>query len=418
MGLSKDKSEVIEKIKLYVSLANSQMDTISFDDLISDSNDPIEFIFDLIKSTVGENILETLVQTALSSILKQETLDKFSNSIYDSISENLSENSILPPSLQSGITMSIKSFDVGDSLRKVNISGSSASKMMSNPFFKKMVDDVLPQPNIDVNVAIGPVPIKINYDEPNSNVKITLPELSQKAIFDIIKESIGPLFSSQVVVAEIMNLLFHTNFSRDDAQLLTLVRSYTKYENKDVFKLDLKKLLDLELDTEVKGLNVDTSCFKENIDLTVKQIEAVISNPTVESFNTLIPEFGTNTSTTNFKNDYHKSIIKIIIEALLMIVMKQPGVMFIINIINKLMNLDETFSVSIPEIFEKIKNLIEKIFDTIYDIFFCVIFNFIRNYVTKLVITIIIILLKEQLQKRSELLLSLSGVGSQVRNFI
>lgn len=418
MGLSKDKSEVIKKIKLYISMANSEMDNISFDELLASTNDPIDFLLDLVKSTIGENILETLVESTLNQILKQETLDKFSDSFYDSIGNNLSENSFLPQSLQSGITMSIKSMDIGDSFRKVNITGSTASKN-TNKFFKSMVDSVLPTPYTDVPIIlIGASAINVFYDEAKAEIIVKLPNVSQKFIFDLAKEAIGPLFSSQVVVSEIMNLLFHTDFSRDDAQILTLIRSYTKYENKEVFKLDLKKLLDLELDTEKKGLNVDTNCFRENIEITQNQIDAVIANPNVQSFNSLVPEFGSNTATTNFKNDYHKSILKTIIEALFMIVMKQPGVMFIINLINKLMNLDDLFSVSIPEIFEKIKNLIEKIFDNIYDIFFCVIFNFIRQYVVKLVITILIIFLKEQLQKRSELLLSLTGIGSQVRNFI
>jgi hypothetical protein len=420
MGLSRDKSEVIKKIKLYISLANSEIDNVSFDNLIANTNDPIDFLFDLVKSTIGENIMESLVQNALSSILKQETLDKFSDSIYNSISENLSENTSLPQSIiNDGIILPIKSFDVGDNFRKVNIQGSSASKMTTNPFFQKMVNNVLSTPNVNVNISNSIAsPIIMNYNEANSNIKVELPNLNQKEIFNTLKDVIGPLFSSQVVVAEIMNILFHTNFSKDDAQLLTLVRSYTKYENKDVFKLDLKKLLDLELETEAKGLNVDTNCFKENIEITIQQIEAIISNPTVESFNTLIPEFNTNTSTTNFKNDYHKSIVKTIIEALLMIVIKQPGVMFIINIFNKLMNINDDFLISIGEIFNKIKVLIEKIFDNVYEIFFCTIFNFIKNYIIKLVITIVIILLKEQLQKRSEILLSLSGVGSVARNFL
>ena len=408
MGLSKKKSNIISKLKLYASIANSDIDTNSFDDLISRTDDPIDFLLDLIKTTIGENILETVVQNALAKVITQKKLNEFSDTIYDSIGANLSEKSTLPSSLQqNGITMPIKSIDLTDSFRKVNITGSTASKN-TNPFFKEMTTNVLNTPNVDISLSGTLGGFSINYNEQTNDVTLKLPNLTQLEKFNSLKNIIGPLFSADVVINEIINLLFHTDFSREDAQLLTLIRSYTKYENKDVFKLDLKKLLDLELDTELKGLSVDTSCFKENIEITQQQIDAVISNPSIQSFNTLVPELNTDT-TSNFKNDYHKSILKAIIEALLMIILKQPGIVFFINIFKKIIDIDFNFSISIPDIFENFKKLFENIFDNIYKEFFCIIFNFIKKYIIKLVVIITIKFLREQLEKRGKILESLSG---------
>jgi hypothetical protein len=409
MALSKKKSNIINKLKLYASIANSDIDTKSFDDLISNTDDPIDFLFDLIKVTIGENILETVAQNALGQIIKQKKLDELSNKIYDSIGKNLSEKSLLPTQLQtSGITIPIKTFDTTDSFRKVGVTGSTASKN-TNKFFKEMVNSVLPVPGTPVDlVGFNGLKITLLYDETKNNVNIKFPIVNQVVIFDMLKGIIGPLFSADVVINEIINILFHTDFSKEDAQLLTLVRSYTKYENKEIFKLDLKKLLDLELDTEKKGLNVDTSCFKENIEITQLQIDAVIQAPSIQSFNTLVPELNTDT-TNNFKNDYHKGILKAIIEALIMIILKQPGILFFINLIKKILDTNFNFKISIPEILENLKKIFENIFDDIYKDLFCIIFNYIKKYVIKLVVVVTIKFLKEQLEKKGKILESLSG---------
>jgi len=413
MSLSSNKSEIIQKIKLYVSVANTAIKEGTYDDLIeNNSDDPLDFLLDIIKSVVGENILESLVESALSKIIKQEKLNQFSDSIYDSIGGNLSETSLLPQSiLNNGITIPIKNFDITDSFRKVNVVGSMASKN-TNPFFQKMVNSVLTQPNVDVPLAGvgGANLVYTKYDEAKGEIKVTFQNVTQKSLFDLLKSSIGPLFSAQVIINEIMNLLFHNDFSRNDRQILTLIRSYTKYENKEVFKLDFKKLLDLELDTQIKGINIDTNCFRENIEITQQQIDAVITNPTVQSFNALVPELNTDI-TTNVKNDYHKGILKSIIEALLMIILKQPGVIFIMSLFNKILNVNTDLNrpVSTPELFERFKPIIESVFDKVYEDFFCIVFNFIKKYLIKLVTVVAIIFLKEQLQKRIQILLSLVG---------
>lgn len=408
MGLSKKKSNIISKLKLYASIANSDIDNNSFDDLISNTDDPIDFLLDLIKTTIGENILETVVQNALAKIITQKKLNEFSDAIYSSIGINSSETASLPqPLQQNGITIPIKSIDFTDSFRKVNITGSTASKN-TNPFFKEMTTNVLNNPNVDISLSSTLGDFLINYNEQNNDVTLKLPNLTQLETFTSLKNIIGPLFSADVIINEIMNLLFHTDFSKEDAQLLTLVRSYTKYENKDVFRLDLKKLLDLELDTELKGINVDTSCFKENIEITQQQIDAVISNPSIKSFNALVPELNTDTAS-NFKNDYHKSILKAIIEALLMIILKQPGVVFFVNIYKKIIDINFNFSISIPDFFENFKKLFENIFDNVYKEFFCIVFNFIKKYIIRLVVSITIKFLREQLEKRGKILESLSG---------
>ena len=412
MALSKKKSNIINKLKLYSSIANSNINNNSFDDLISNTNDPIDFLLDLIKTTIGENVLETVTQNALSKTITQKKLNELSDKIYNSIGKNLPENSPIPNQIKNyGLTIPIKSFDVTDSFRKVNMTGSTASKN-TNKFFDEMTKNVLTNPNTEVILPglSATQNVTVKYNEQNNDATIKFPDVNQIALFEILKTTIGPLFSADVVINEIINILFHTDFSKEDAQLLTLIRSYTKYENKDVFKLDLEKLLDLELDTETKGINVDTSCFRENIEITQQQIDAVIQTPTIQSFNTLVPELNTDT-TGNFKNDYHKNILKAIIEALLMIILKQPGVLFFINIFKKILdiNFDFSLSLSIPDILQNFKKLFENMFDDIYKDIFCIIFNFIKKYVIKLVVAVTIEFLKEQLEKRGKILESLSG---------
>ena len=410
MALSKKKSNIINKLKLYASIANSDVNNNSFDDLIPNTNDPIDFLLDLIKVTIGENVLETVTQNALGQVIKQKKLNELSDKIYDSIGKNLPEKSQLPNQIQTnGINIPIKSFDVTDSFRKVNITGSTASKN-TNAFFKDMTERVLNNAGSTVSLGIGGVQASISavYNEQSNDVNIKFPNVTQVEIFNILKSTIGPLFSADIVINEIINILFHTDFSKEDAQLLTLVRSYTKYENKEIFKLDLKKLLDLELDTEKKGINVDTNCFRENIQITQQQIDAVIKTPTIQSFNALVPELNTDT-TGNFKNDYHKGILKTIIEALIMMLLKQPGILFFINLFKKISDINFDFKFSIPDILENLKKIFENIFDDIYKELFCIIFNFIKKYIIKLVVGVTIVFLREQLEKRGKILESLSG---------
>jgi hypothetical protein len=410
MALGKQKSDVVNKLKLYITMANT-VRSDDVEDLLEDADDPIDFMLTLIKTTIGENVVESLVQKLLGQVLLQKTLDELSDKIYDAIGSGLPETSALPDDIkQNGVTLNLKSIDTSDSLKK------PSSEINNNPFFKKMKDEVLtvPDVSIPVTIPIFPQPLTLKYIESTNEVNTKLPPaLSVKEVFDGLRGFIGPLFSSEVVVSEIMNILFHTEFTDKDAQILTLVRSYTKYENKDVFKLDLNKLLNLQLDTEKRGLNVDTSCFRENIDISQEQINNVIANPSVQSFNALVPE-ANNDITTNIKNDYHKSLIKTIVEALLMIVLKQPGVMFIVNLINKVINVGSDIALTIPEIFEKLKKLIESIFDNIHQYCFCIIFNFVKKYVIRIVVGVTIIILKEQLERRAKILASLSGIRARI----
>jgi hypothetical protein len=412
MSLSKKKSNIINKLKLYSSIANSNIDINTFDDLIPNTDDPIDFLLDLIKTTIGENVLETVTQNALSKIITQKKLTELSDKIYETAGKNLSEKSFLPNQIKNnGVTMPIKSFDTTDSFRKVNITGSTASKN-TNQFFKEMTSNVLLNANQEFSLpgVSSSQQITIKYNEQTNDVTAKFPDVNQKELLEILKNSIGVLFSADVIINEIINILFHTDFSKEDAQLLTLIRSYTKYETKEVFKLDLKKLLDLEIDTETKGINVDTSCFKENIEITQQQINAVIQNPSIKSFNALVPELNTDT-TSNFKNDYHKNILKAIIEALIMMILKQPGVLFFINLFKKILdiNFDFSLSISIPDIIQNFKKILEDIFDEIYKDLFCIIFNYIKKYVIKLVVIVSIQFLREQLEKRGKILESLSG---------
>jgi hypothetical protein len=175
--------------------------------------------------------------------------------------------------------------------------------------------------------------------------------------------------------------------------------------------MDLKKLLDLELNTSVEGYNIDVNCFRENITVTKEQIDKLIQEPTVQNFRVLIPEFLDETSQ-NVKNDYYKNIIKAIIEAILSIIIKQPVIVFFISLWYKIVDffadLNE-FEFDIPGLFEKFKDWLEQIFDDIYREIFCVIFNWIKKQLIKLVVSVTIILLKEQLEKRKGILESLTG---------
>ena len=76
MSLSKDKSKIIEKVKLLISIANSDIDVRAYEDIINQSDDPIDFLLGLIKSTIGENVIEGLVQLALTKILTQKKVSR------------------------------------------------------------------------------------------------------------------------------------------------------------------------------------------------------------------------------------------------------------------------------------------------------------------------------------------------------
>jgi hypothetical protein len=400
MSLSKKKSNIINKIKLYSSIANSNIDINSFNDISTNSDDPIDFLFDIVKTTIGENGLETLVETVLSKILSQKKLNQLSDKFYDAVGKTISENIST-----NELTLNISTKTI-DPTKQFNINPST----QNNDFFNRIKNNVLAVPNTDVPFTLFGTNKNINmkYIESTDTLETKIPQTNALELFNGLKGLIGPIFSSTVIINEILNILFHTNFKKEDAQILTLVRSYTKYETKDVFKLDLKKLLDLELDTEIKGINIDTNCFRENIKITQIQIDNLIQNPTVSNFNTLVPEFNTDTNT-NAKNDYHKNIIKAIIEAIISVVIKQPVVLFFITIINKIIDFTTDLNnLDIPSLIIKLTKLFESIFDSLYELIFCIIFDFIKKHVIKLVVIVAIQLIKEQLEKRGKILESLS----------
>jgi len=407
MSVEANKSKIFDKIKLYVGIAYSQLNDTTFDSLLSKSNNPYDFLFDLVKTTIGENGLETLTQVALSTIITQQYLNDLSDKVYDSIGKTIPEN------LSSNTTtfdLSLKSIDPANSFKKPEVSKFSAQ---TNQFFTDIKSNVLRQAGTTKTFTLGNTgkDIKMKYVEISGTVETTLPSISAYELFDGLRLLAGPIFSANVVINEIINILFHTDFTKEDAQILTIIRSYTRYETKDVFKMDLKKLLDLELDTNVKGYNIDSSCFRENIEITNQKIDSLIATPTIQNFKSLIPEYNDNAEIgSNGSNDYCKNIINTIIEAILSIIVKQPVVLFIMSIINKVLDFGADLgSLDIPALFEKFKTLIENIFDTIYEDIFCVIFNWLKKYLLKLVVLVTIQLLKEQLEKRKDILASLSG---------
>jgi hypothetical protein len=416
MGIASSKSEIISKIKIYYSLANSvDTDSQNFDSLLSTTNSPVDFLFDIVKASVGENGLEVLTQVVLSKILSQNKLNDLSDKIYDLIGNNLPEKGVLPPDIkQNGMKIPVKSIDPTDSFRNSNLSGGTKN---TNAFFEFIKTQVLPKANSDVTFSLVGIPynISMNYNDATNEIRLGLPDINLLELFEGIRGIIGPMFNSSIVVSEIIKILFHTNFKKEDAQVLTLIRSYTNYESDDIFKLDLKKLLDIENDTTIEGYNIDISCYRENITITEQQINDVITQPTVQKFTDLVPELNVSTTQetlTNAKNDFFKKLINALGEALLSIILKQPVILFIINTFEKLQNLNFNFEVNINDIMQKLKPLLEKIFDTIYEEFFCVIFNWVKKNILRIVVAVAIKLLREQLERRAKVLLSLTGVGS------
>ena len=402
MSIASSKSKIFDKIKIYSSIAYSNIDNNSNDSLISNSNNPYDFLFDLVKTTIGENGLETLTQVALSTVITQKSLNKLSDKVYESIGKNIPENLSANTTT---IQLPLKTIDPANSFKKPDTNENT------NPFFINIKNNVLRNSNTSFPFSLVGTnkTISMNYDEVNGNIKTTIPSISASELFDGLKGLAGPIFNSSIVINQIINILFHTNFSKEDSEILTIVRSYTKYETKDVFKMDLKKLLELQLDTTKNGYNIDVSCFRENITITNAQIDKLVSEPSVQNFKTLIPNFNSEIGS-NGSNDYFKNIINAIIEAILSIIIKQPIVLFVISIINKVLDFSfDLNNLDIPSLFEKFKTLIENIFDKIYEEIFCVIFNWIKKYLLKLVVLVTIKLLKEQLEKRKDILLSLSG---------
>jgi len=408
MSVNQKKSNIVDKLKLYMTIANSDTDLRSYESLISGDNDPLNFLLLIYKTVEGENQLEALTEYMLNKIIKQSYLDKLQNKLYNLFLKKIPENLKVPQQYNNpGIDMPIKSFDLTNSFG--NPTGATAQN--ANRLFKDIQQNVLVQANQNITLNLIPginTNVLMNYDDKKNNINVKLPEINGKDLFLALTVYIGPLFSSKVLVNEIINLLFHTDFTEEDAKIITMTRSYSRYETKDVFKLDLNKLLDLELDTEKKGLNVDASCFRENIEVTTQQIDDVLNEPTVSKFKLLIPEYNTETSS-NVLNDYYVKIMDAIKDALLAMFIKQPIVVFIMNIVSKILNLNFDFKTEIPALFDNLGNFIKELWDEIYKDFLCILLNFIVKSLLKIVIFVTIKLIKEQLKKRQEITLSLSG---------
>jgi hypothetical protein len=162
--------------------------------------------------------------------------------------------------------------------------------------------------------------------------------------------------------------------------------------------------------------------FRENITITKGQIDKIITNPTVENFKTLVPEFGTDISTTqnnNAKQDFFKKIIEAIGEAILSMIIKQPIIMFFISLYHKIIDFAfDLKTINIAELFEKFKAFLQNLFDSLYEDILCVFFNWVKKYLIKLVVSVTIILLKEQLEKKRDILLSLTGpIADKAKQF-
>jgi hypothetical protein len=409
MAVNQKKSKIIDKIKLYMTIADSDIDLRSFETLLSQDNDPLNFLFLIYKTVEGENQLEALTEYMLRKVIKQSYLDSLQNKFYNLLLKKIPENLQTPTQFSNpGMSMPVKSFDLTDSFKNPT----NPAAQTPNRLYQDIQNYVLAQANQDITLNLG-IPginasVLMNYNESKKDINIKLPALNAKDLFLALTVYIGPLFSANVFVKEIINLLFHTDFTEEDAKIIIMTRSYAKYETKDVFKLDLNKLLDLELDTEKKGLNVDASCFRENIEVTTEQIEAVANEPTISNFKLLIPEYNTETKS-NILNDYYVKISEAIIDCLLAMFVKQPIVLFISNLISKILNLDFNFSTEIPELFDNLGEFFKELWDEIYKDFLCILLNFISKILLKIVIFVTIKLIKEQLKKRQEILLSLSG---------
>ena len=149
MSTESSKSKIFDKIKLYVGIAYSQLNDTTFDSILSKSNNPYDFLFDLVKTTIGENGLETLTQVALSTIITQQYLNNLSDKVYDSIGKTIPEN------LSSNTTtfdLSLKSIDPANSFKKPEVSQFSAQ---TNPFFTDIKNNVLKQAGTTKTFSLG-----------------------------------------------------------------------------------------------------------------------------------------------------------------------------------------------------------------------------------------------------------------------
>lgn len=415
MNVNNKKSSIIDKIKLYMTMANSDIDLRSFESYISDQNDPLNFLLTIYKTIEGENALETMTEYLLSKVITQEYLDKITNKFYNKITRKIPENIKVPTQYSNpGMAMPIGSFDLTNSFKKPVPSTSTAFN--TNKLFRDIQDNVLTAAGQEVTLGVQglpnaqgvPLSISMQYNDAKGEILTKLPAISVKEIFVALTVYIGPLFSAKVITNEIINLLFHTDFTEEDAKIIIMTRSYAKYESKNVFKLDLNKLLNLELDTQTRGLNVDAGCYRENITVTQQQIDVVANRPSVSNFRTLIPEYDTGIGS-NVVNDYYVKIFEAIGDALLAMFIKQPSVMFFINLYNKMMNLNFDFKKDTKSLFEDLGDFFKDLWDDIYEDFLCIILEFVKKILLRLVIIVTIKLIKEQLKKRQNILLSLSG---------
>jgi hypothetical protein len=270
-------------------------------------------------------------------------------------------------------------------------------------FFK----DVLKNPNTDKTFdGIGY--IIFNYNPVAQSIVLTINGiLTIKKVITDLFNACGDILSSNDLIDTILKILFgYGEYNTDNYNLLmNLINNFIKYENQEVFEIDLSRLLEQQITEEQKGYKIDVTCVYENISITESQAQSVInSNNLINSFNELIPSQNLNN---NFKNDYNKNIIKSIIKAILLLIFKNPLFNLILNLLKFLLNPLYDFILNLPEFFKNFTKSISDLFILIYDEFICYIFNFIKNELIKIVLSVTIILLKEKINKRIKIYNSL-----------
>lgn len=390
MSITSQKNNIINQIKLYTSIQNTNVDfsqPINFD-----GDDPIDFLFSLIKIVVGESKLEGIVEQYFQNFFSGNGLKTINTGIKNSIISSIPENLIIPQ--LNTIEIPIKSIDFLGQLKKNSVDDPFLT------FFK----DVLKNPDTEktfqgldyMNFSFNPIK--------NIIILKIIGNLTIKKIISDLFDVSGDIIKSNDIIETILKILFgYGEYDTDNYNmLLTLINNYINYENQEVFEIDLSKLLEQQITEEQKGYKVDVSCIYENISIDQNQVtEITNSTNLISSFNQLVP------TTTNFKNDYHKNLIKSIIKALLLLLFKNPIFNLILNLSKFLLNPAYTFITNIPEYFKLFAKSLGDLFELIYDEFICYIFNFIKNEISKIVLSVAIILLKEKITKRNEIYQSL-----------
>jgi hypothetical protein len=392
MNTLSTKKEIINKIKLYSSIQNSDVD-LDLNDISLSSSNPIDFLFLLIKTTVGESKLENIVDSYLSNYLNNNLLTNLSNIIKKSVLDTIPENMTVPAIfLSSPLIIPIKSFDFLNSLKTTT----------ENNFINFLITNVLTVPNTLVSF-LG---INISYNNNSNSLEFYFGEtLNVKKFITSFFDAIGDIFDKKDVIDTLINFLFKNGIIDENfLKMNVLIDNFIEYDTENISEIDLGKMLSYETEFQSKGYTVNASCFIEEIAISEEQFNEIINTTNfINTFNKIVPSENNN----NLKYDNYKKIIKALIKSILLNLLKFSPFILVLNLLKKLFNPIIDLVINFEEYLKNAINGLIGFFNIIFDEFICFLYSFVEKEIVKIITAVSIILLREAIEKRAKIYSSL-----------